>query len=116
MKLCSDSQCDRKGKKLPLSEFHRDASRKDGKHHQCKRCKARQKAEAWRARKDPEVARKPSVRVYAAIQNGHRTREQIESATGLHEDEVSDALAKLYDIAAVKIRRVLGEAEFHLAA
>lgn len=115
-KLCADQKCDRKGESLPLGEFHRDSSRKDGRHHHCKRCKARQKAELWSARKNPEVQRKPSVRVYSAIEQGHRTREQIEAATGLDEDEVADALARLYDTAAVKIRRVLGEAEFHLAA
>lgn len=115
-KTCSHHLCERRGELLPLTEFHSDRSRKDGRTPICKQCKARQAKQEWQARKDPEVQRKPSVRVYSAIKKGFRTRGQIERATGLDEDVISDALAELYDGDAVKIKRVDDEAYYEVAA
>lgn len=116
MKSCLDPKCRRKDQLLPLTDFYRDNSRRDGYAYICKECKSRRASAERLAKKDPEVQRKPCERVYLAVRRGSRTREQIGEATKLDEDVISDALAELWDIGSVKIERVRGVAVFVAAA
>lgn len=117
VKLCSDSQCDRKGRLLPLSEFGKNCRKKDRLSIYCRECSRRRNSEQWQLRKNRVYAetgakvRKPAkvdhVKVTAdvlmAVENGHRTREQIEVATKLNEELIADALADLWDRDRVRI-------------
>lgn len=95
MKLCSDSQCRRKGELLGLSEFSAHRGKKDGLNIYCRHCTARRSAER----------RKRTVfdSVVSAIERGHRTRERIKDLTELEEDVIADVLADLWDRSEIRI-------------
>lgn len=95
MKLCSDSQCERKGEMLPLIEFSIRRREKDGLNIYCRPCTRRRNAE-YRERTLLES-------VLNAIDRGRRTREEIEVETGESEDLIADAIAILWDRNKIRI-------------
>lgn len=120
-KLCADKQCRRAGRRLKLTEFPRNQKTKSGRHPYCYECTARRQREsrvrvkaAREARRKYEVERKPMVlseaqdpfvKVYWAIVDGCRTREQLRSKTLLSYTAIGDALVELiYECKAVRIQ------------
>lgn len=119
MKLCSDSQCRRKGELLPLSEFSINRKKKDGLSIYCRQCMSRRASAWWREFKSKRDAHKPVTidLVMEAVRNGYRTRDAIQRRTNLDEDSISDALALLYlNSKKLVMKRVDDEAVFSVAA
>jgi len=121
-KCCRDVNCERAGKKLPVSAFPRNKKNKDRLHSYCRECskqRSTQTREKDRAKKAARAAAgivdpKLTEAVSTAITQGARTREQIESVTQLPMDEVCDALAVLdLDYGVIRFQRVQGEARFY---
>lgn len=129
-KLCVDKQCRRAGRRLKLTEFPHNKKTKSGRHPYCYECTARRQRESRvrvkaakeaRRKYEVEVKRKPMVlsetqdpfvKVYWAIVDGCRTREQLRSKTLLGYSAIGDALVELiYECKAVRIQ----DREFVLA-
>ena len=130
-KRCADSQCRRKGRRLALTEFPINRRASTGRHSYCYQCAARRMKDTRRRAKEAgaELARKasvlaessdPFVKVYWAIVDGCKTREEISAKTHLRYEAIGDALAELvFDCKAVKIvnrKLVLVESESVRAA
>lgn len=134
MKLCSDSQWNRKRSKVcgrchqrkRTSEFGHNTTLKtsgrcDGLNIYCKQCRREDMARRRATARAQQVERKPMMlakadpftKVYQAIKSGCRTRQQIHQITRLSYDSIGEALVELvWECKAVKIEK----REFHLAA
>ena len=121
-KICKDSNCNRSGQLLSLSEFPRDRRSKDGRYMYCLVC-SRRRSRAQREREGAReyrkrelgIDRKPMVlssniiafnKVYDAVNNGCRTREEIRRETKLDYDEIGDALALWWEIKRLRPERL----------
>jgi hypothetical protein len=124
MKLCLDSQCNRKGTKLSLSGFPKTTRNKTGRYSYCRKCavrratenrnknrarreelNARRREQQRKLRADKTKSKELSVaeRVYQEIGRGKQTFDEVEAATGFHEDAVGDAVAHLWDSNQIRI-------------
>ena len=119
MKICKDTQCKRPGQQLRLSEFPRDRRADDQRYLYCKEC-SRRRSRAQRERdgareyrrRELGIDRKPMIlssmafsKVYDAVNNGCRTREEIKRETKLDWDSIGDALVELvWDCKAIRIQ------------
>jgi hypothetical protein len=126
MKLCKDERCRRKGQLLPLTDFAVNNAVADGRYRCCMEC-ARRFSREYRQRlkrhrvpnlKAIKVQRKPCTimgKVKYAIEQGHRTREAVQQVTKLNEDQIGDALARLwFDRGELESRVVNGERCFFI--
>ena len=128
MKICKDTNCERAGRMLRLSEFPRCRRNDDGRYIYCLDC-CRRRSRALRAargarenrRRELGIERKPNVmspgiafsKVYDAVNRGCKTREEIRRETKLDYDSIGEALCELvFDCKAIRIQ----DREFHLAA
>ena|SRR6478672_1433352 len=87
--------CPEKGAQ-PLENFHKDASRPNGRMSRCKAC--------LMVNRKPNVKAKARETIKSVIRHP-RTREEIAMLTGYDEDVVSDVLARLWDAGEARVER-----------
>src|ERR1051326_8040214 len=120
MKICKDINCNRRGQMLRLGEFPICRRNDDGRYIYCLECCRRRSRELRAAkgareyrRRELGIDRKPMVlspgiafsKVYDAVNNGCRTREEIRRETKLDWDSIGEALVELvWECKAIRIQ------------
>jgi hypothetical protein len=135
-KRCADNQCRRKGRRMPLTEFPINRRASTGRHSYCYECAARRMKDTRRRAREAKAellkhdlerkqnvlaeAADPFVKVYWAIVDGCKTRQELHAKTHLNYGAIGDALAELvFDCKVVRIVNrefVLVESELVRAA
>ncbi len=104
---------------LPLEDFYRCKTRKNGRVSKCKKCFTVYHDKGNVPRKRMVMSMTPKqdkrTRVIEAIKGGAWSQDQIRIATGLSVDEICDILAGLWDKGRLD-RLMLRRGEYRLAA